>query len=806
MREPRWDYPPLNDVITPIEPIVQKLPPDLKNIFPAGLPHPPPPKSGYTPRPAGFAQLDDSSEQKLFIADVNAPIIHRLDTRDPCDIVELPPLLPVAYDDPNRVVTTTKVAVMDRVTKSGQRFLYAIDQLGFGQVMIFDVSPGSTERTPIVRARSPFMPFEQPDRLGLSAPAVDLTFVTENNTRAPDPVTGTESLVACDPTPGSSSPGTAYQPTIPDYLSGARPAELRGTFGLLALSNGQIAVVDEEDLDAPCRRPVTPNPGKNVDFHGCANDKLPSGAQFFTKDGKDPNTSIPTVTQEATCHVVEQHRSRCANLVLNNANQGGHAPFVRSFPKLVDKNGRGLSTDPAADGRTHPRMLGVNFKNFPANPQDHAQVYVGTDLFQVATSPDPKDTPTHQLFIDPKLDKTKTNSVVLSVDEPRAYLSDAGYTATFEGRLFDERVSAGVLGKDAKSNNVWLLRDTGIQGGFCAAGVQAEDIAANRARSDDKDATKALGVTDEDRFRVEYADYVVITSDLLPPDDPYWGSGQSKDGGPPAGATCINAHAENSGEGYRQCRVAMGSPDIQAPADIRQLRITHATRDTLTVTQRKDADASIQEANMEALKCCFPEPVSYTVRASHEWLVQIQGQPQEEIVTAGGPEFACIRNPDPRFSLLPSRAFEVSCKFDSPDCLAEKGDKVLAIGPDLALPPPPSMDQTLSPRTRACVVTDPAEVSTIGAGTHPGCIFTSLTASFVIYAGANASETDMQFQWEVGGGFSPLLVNLSAPNDPITVPQALLPSPFPGTVIVADGGDKGLVIVDLTTFSPFSIF
>src|SRR5204863_4309665 len=100
----------------PTGPIIQRLPPDLDDVYPEGLPHQPQPKT-LDPRPAGFARLDDSNEHKLFVADSQVPVIHVLDTSDPCQLAELPPLLPVSYFDPNRTVTTSKLAVMSNVTR-----------------------------------------------------------------------------------------------------------------------------------------------------------------------------------------------------------------------------------------------------------------------------------------------------------------------------------------------------------------------------------------------------------------------------------------------------------------------------------------------------------------------------------------------------------------------------------------------------------------------------------------------------------------------------------------------------------------
>lgn len=787
--------------------IVQRLPPDLHNVFPNGLPHPPPPQN-LESRPAGFAKLDDSTEHKLFIGDLQVPVIHVLDTSDPCRMTELPPLLPVSYFDPNRTVTATKLAVMDRLTlDGGKRFLYAIDQLGGGQVMMFDVSPFSTERTPIVRPRGPLIPFDSPDRIGFGQiPAVDVAFVTENPARSPDPATGTETLVKCDPTPGAEGPGTKYRPSIPDYTTGANPGELRGTFALIALSSGQIAVVDVEDLDAPCRRPLLPNRDKpssvggipDEDFRGCVGDATNLA---FTKDGTNTATSTPTVTTEASCRIVEQNRPRSANLVLTNGNRGVHAPAVLGLPKLVDVDGRGLPNDDTDKGREQPRMLGVNFASFsPQRPENRAQVFVGTDFFAAKTSE--VSSGQNELVIDPAL--AKGNSVVLDLTEPRAYGGDESFTATYEGKLIDNR-AAGLFTypplENAKIQGVALLRDTSLSGGFCAQGVEGMDIVEARAIESRTIGAKKIGVTDETLFRAEYADFAVITSELLADSEEYWKPGN-------AGSKCGGADPNEPGAGYLQCLVRLGTRD--APNPLRSLTIYTASRDTLTVIPKGALGPGERLEDLALIACCFPEPVTYDVRVSHEWLVK-GDRVEHDIGTGGSPDFTCVRDPNPLRSNLVSRAFEVSCDQDnSPACLQKDKDPTKPsrpiIGPVVYVVEENNEKKKVQ-ETRVCVVQDPTrDMQTIGAAVLPGCLFTSLKSNFVIYRGTKPSQEDMQFQWQVSGAFSPLLINLNVLNDANTSPQSLVPSPFPGTVMVADGGDKGLVVVDLRSFSPYPIY
>lgn len=785
----------------PNVPVFQKLPPDLAGTFPNGFPYPPQQVDG-SPRPAGFARLDDSNEHTLFVADSELPLIHRLNTADPCAIKEVPPLLPAAYSNNTSTVTATKLAVMDHLTSDGKRYLYAIDQVGGGQVMIFDVSPGSANRTPLVRERSSFIPFEVPDRLALSAPAVDVAFISQHNESSPDPATGVETLrQQCDPTPKSESPGVLFRPTLPDYSTGARPSELRGTFGVVALSSGFLAVIDVEDLDKPCRRPKEKNRDTVENFRGCAPDNLPFDA--FTTDGNPDST--PTVTDEESCQIVERHRARGANLMLTDATRGPRAPSVRVAPRLVDKDGRGLLVDDTDEGRQHPKMLGVNFRNFDdAHPENRAQVFIGTDLFEAKIG----DTlPPHELVINPA--EAKQNSLVLSFAEPRAYGSDVeDLAATYEGKLLNK--PAGVITKATQTKNgidtnVWLLRDT--SGFFCDAGVQSSALLTRSANLGEVNYGNALNVKPEDfdAFAREYADQVTITSSLLPETDGYWQS-------PNRGAKCNGANANQPGAGFIQCRVLFGTPD--APADARTFWIQDASRDTLSLTPKyvtpKDAlDATAAEARLEALGCCFPEPVSYTVRVSKQWL--ITGAPiLHPIVTGPSPDFECQVDPNSLYSQYQTRAYEVACDDqNSPNCLQQPteqgGQPRPIIGPsayfDDQMPPQATVLQA-----RACLIKNPrTDLQTIGRATYPGCMFTTYQSNFVIYRGTQPSEQDMQFQWTVIGGFTPEVINLSVGNDPNTSPQTLLRSPFSGTVMLTDGGDKGLVIVDLTSFAPYSI-
>src|SRR5690606_1235493 len=187
--------------------------------------------------------------------------VHRIDARDACAPSTLSPFYLTSLLQPGRVVTSSRVAISPQ-TPTGGQYVYAIDEIGnqLSSVAIFDISEGTYANTPLVRPYSSTMPLESPDRIEFSSAVKDVAFVYQDRPIA-SPATGVGATgTACDPDPDATGKTIAaeYRPTSNDDL-GARPGLLRGLFGYALLSNGNVAIVDIEDLDAPCRRPVTAN-------------------------------------------------------------------------------------------------------------------------------------------------------------------------------------------------------------------------------------------------------------------------------------------------------------------------------------------------------------------------------------------------------------------------------------------------------------------------------------------------------------------------------------------------------------------
>jgi hypothetical protein len=766
--------------LAPGEQIEQIEPQDLLDIStekPAGFAHPIPDKAES--RPAGFTQVDDSTthEHALYVADRNVPLIHVFDTADACNLKERPQLLPVSFADPNRIVTTRKVAaspltVPESDPKTGilspaKRYLYAIDDIDIGSVMIFDISPGgdrikAIDRTPILRPRSALLPFEPPDRIAFDAPAEDIAFALRDHV-APDPTTGAQQIGAlCDPDPSHAptSPGALYRPAA-DLSTGASPGFLRGLFGFVALASGHVAVVDVQDFDAPCRRPISSNPDPTAeDFRGCVGDLLPANKQYVLN-------TVPTVTQEVSCRVVEPHRARSATAFRNDTSVGIHAPSLRAFPTLVSDLGRSLPQN-HTDGRDNPRMLAADFSR-----KEKAQVWIGTQLYA------PGDA-TYPLVTDPA--RADQSSLALSFREPRAYAPQENFSAVYEGVLVPARQSGMLIYPDSVVNDQLSLNDGGFS--FCSFGVEDVQLAKDRAGqkyglSGDAADRFANGTftTEHKLVYPGHADYVEITSDLLDERDNYW-VGKAR------GATCGGASAADPGAGYRFCLRHYGTSISATP--FRDFRIAVAEAGRLTLESR-NIDANSQKAirlEDDQLTCCFPQIISYEVRASKEWIVTGSSSGFRHDIDSVPGGTACTISTNPLRKGRNGRVIQISCAGN--DCAPDETGRA-TIG-------------RAANGEVACVVGGENTLAKLTDPEASACVFSDLAGRFVIYRGNLEALRDYRFDWTITGGFSPQLVNLAA-TDSNTSPRSMSYSPERGGLVIADGSAQGLVVVDLSTFA-----
>lgn len=437
------------------------------------------------PRPAGEADrsipagvaldMPVGGEQgqtggKLYVADIGAPIIHVIDLNDTCNPVEAAPLLPTSAEDPSRVVLTDRVAVSG-LTPSERRYVYATD-VEDKSVMAFDVSATSASPTPLSTPHPELNPFQPADRVRFASAPVDLTIlqrdVPQMNGVGISPI-GT----LCDPNPKADvcstdstdcDLGTLYR-TSSDFETGAGPLTLRGDFAMVALASGQIAVIDIEDFDAPCRGPKDRDSALGCDTTG---------------------TGLIT-TDEPSCNTVLPHAPRSNYYLLTNDDVGRHRPGIQTFPVLSLEDGTVVSDGPVM--------------RVPQGPAASQVLAVGGDVVAVD--------PTTGAVVD---DEGARNTLLLNLQNPRVHQADQTWSAVYEGALpgFDGHVG------DLDYPGHTFTDPTAT---FCQRGIQPENAVRESL------AAEGLEGSELDETAARYADRLHVAEPLAASDDPYWQNG-----------------------------------------------------------------------------------------------------------------------------------------------------------------------------------------------------------------------------------------------------------------------------------------
>jgi hypothetical protein len=734
------------DVTTATQRVPADLAPSSPSCSPVGFDQGPAPDT-FVPWPGDVALADDG---RLFISDDQAPVVHVLDVGDPCNLSELPSLEPRAFTDPTAVVTTGKLAV-SRLTPLGKRYVYAIDESSTsssGMLMVFDVSPGSSDRTPVVRERSAFNPSEPPDRIALGRDVADVEFVYQDFPEASGGIA--VEGIACDPDPSlrPDDVATEYRPSS-DLSLGAQPRKLRGTFAFAALHSGQMAVVDVEDLDAACRRPRVTNPEPEDDIFGCHDDDpalSPAGYQIGQIG------TLPTVSDELSCNVVVPHRARSRTFFTNSVGGSPSAGLI-SFPALTLDTGRSVTTDQSDDARDFPKLL-------PARRAAGREevLFVGPVVYQTGTSS----------LLNPDPAVAERSGLLLSYEEPRAFVPTENFVATYEGPV--RQVSNAIFAVDAE-RGLGVL-DEGLNASYCTAGVHDMALAAEAARG--------LGVTSEEAqatFARVQADYVQLVGELRDEEDPYWRD-------PTSGGQCgqeLFGQSATTLPGRSLCEQFFGTAELQSVT--RDYRIVEAHEDYLLVEPRGDPPATLMSPTrrrqlVEFAACCFPGSTSYGVRAGSHWVIRGAATGFAHDVTTDPATRRCVADCSPLVSRQRGRAYEISC---SGDCPTDENNR-------------PGAGYAVDGVDVACVVPDTSN------GIDPGepgseCIFQNLTTRFAIYRGQLASIRDMRFTWQLSDGFNPMILNITSVDRPRSTPHSLQFIPENGQLVIPDGSVRGLTFM-----------
>jgi hypothetical protein len=427
----------------------------------------PRPAARYPVTPGGMAVTDD----RLLVADLTAPVIHVVDVASPCSPTELPPLLPTSAEEPDRVVYTSKVAVSPEVSPDLKRYAYAVD-VADRSVMAFDVSVGATSREPIQKPRPELNPLQPPDRVRFGAAPTDLVIVQRDEPRssgqglAPFGTRCDPNAAPCSAGSVDCAPGALYQTTA-DFEDGAGPYQLRGTFALVALASGQVAVIDIDDYDAACRGPVTPS-----ESAGCL---MP------------PQAGGPEATGEPSCNVSSPHEPRAGTYILTNDDVGRSQPGVQSFPTLSLEDGTVITDGP---------MLLAPQSTAESPP---ATLVVGGDVLEV---------PPERFITD---EDGPRNTLLFNLEDPRVQLSDQEWAILYQGALPAFASTRGDLRLSAFER---VLVDQSA--GFCRGGVQSEQAVRAELAAD--------GVTgaELDAAARRLADRLHVDEALGAQDGSYW--------------------------------------------------------------------------------------------------------------------------------------------------------------------------------------------------------------------------------------------------------------------------------------------
>jgi hypothetical protein len=736
--------------------VTQVLPADLATTCSEVPPPTAPVPSAMAPRPAGFALSDG----KLYIADRAAPVIHVVDISDTSNLTELPSLLPMSLREPQRVVTTRRVAVSP-LTPSGKRFVYAIDSEDrpFASVMAFDVSPGSTDPTPIVRAGAPELPGEKPDRLSLDGPARDVTFAYRDIPYV-DPDTGAAQFGdRCnpDPTINPKSPAALARPST-DLSVGARPGLLRGLFGFILQTDGKIAIIDVDDFDAECRRPAT----VGESFRGCQADKWESDFTASQAGGiqTDENTH-QLVTGEVSCRVVEPNRIRSAHPVVNNSSSSAsREPSLRTFPQLTVP-----STAPTADSVERPRILAVPFEEKGAFVD--ADVLVGAAVYStnpmaaqpLETNPNGRDSELME----------SQNAVILPPLEPRSYASESRVQVVYEGSYAGNRNAGfweGLTPEQDPGTQPLVLVDASLS--FCGAGVYDQVEMADYGQNE-----LGLSVDDAAAFGLEHADYVQITSDFPAADDPdYW--------------THLNAQrdAKLPKASRDRCDELFLAWDADPLSLSRNLKVVSAFDGRLVLQPGN------KKIRLRDFRECFPGAMTYRLRAGKHWVVLHNDSFIHDVVAAGK-DSACVRSCNPLKKWSKARVFEISSRADNCRKAGDPGDPLdLRVGCAAEGEVACVYDQGPKGKGRGVSLAD----------TAARCIFSGLNERFALYRGRVETPPDATFTWQTTGGFTPLIMSMGQLSASVSPQSIQYLGPLEDLAVV-DGTNLGLTLFSLDTFS-----
>ncbi len=595
-------------------------------------------------------------DQTLYVADEGVPLIHVIDISTPGAPRELPPLIASSSLDPSRAVQVRELAISP-ATRDYKRYLYAVDRIE-GSIMVFDVTdPASKQRTPLTRPHPELNPFQPVDRIAFSSPVVAVAFARhdvplglKNGVRVPTSASG----VLCNPNQNlDSNPeldqGFYYRANSTDPGQNIGPRRLRGVFAFATLANGQVLTIDVDDWDSPCRRPRDlsadtttaggiSNPTRTNDSDIAPPQPLPSGPTDidpYHAPKRVVTQSEPdlTVTNEVFFPMSSPHTLRSEILVRSDDSSGPQQPRVQGAATIT------------ASGVVLPQ-----------------------------NGPESLNTP--------------LLSTHFALEDPRAHI-DQDWTVTYEGAIpgFD-----GVSATIDTEDNFRSLSLKQPQARFCSKGVEDWALGIERTNAialalQRKGQGLLLG---SERLM---SDYVQLTEEILPVEDPYWGLSQE----------CWDPSLDSPGKRQDACARTFGTaseentqrdfPIIEAFDDHVVLGRFYSTPPTPTSPARREVVYKDPgEANAKILKlmqCCFHRQVRFKVRTGQLWSAvgkSVGGGAGvgffSHLTTEGG---RCVPSCEPRESLLNGRLPTLPSVSFNPDPKERANDAIKGVGRNSAL-------------------------------------------------------------------------------------------------------------------------
>jgi hypothetical protein len=579
--------------------------------------------------------------QFLYLADEGMPLIHVLDFTKPDAPRELPPLLATSFDNAARRVSVGPLAVSP-ATRDSKRFLYAVDRID-GSLMVFDVTDvatGANPRVPMRRPHAELNPFQPADRIAFSSPVSGVSFVRNDwplfrsqDQSLPAPKTG----LLCNPNPNANAdlgkqieqpfkdPGAYYRANTP-LGSGLEvalgPQRLRGVFAFVTLGSGQLAIVDVDDWDAPCRRPdpmgilTTVENGRTVetlatggDFDPNTSTPQPLRPPVFSEptldnsprslgvsdlaplmpqptsgDDLDPyhapiafyNSSASVLTtgasNEAFFPISAPHRIRSFYMLRRDPLTGVHIPYLPSLAQLRSKGAPVNTFGPNAV--RNPVMLPTYS---PLPDPEHVKT---------PTEPNPRSRDLTKEPRDPSVDvqialdtahlplQSSSADVRFSWEVPEVHI-DQDWTITYEGALpgFD-RTAATIVPHGAGSGlDAYSALELQVPNGLlCGKGIVDHDIAMERAVILNETFGRAVVdgevlIPAPEHIDRRLGDYVEIVDDILPADHPYWSTAEPTPGAgaPPAEQKCWDDRFQTATSRRDICQSVFGNAGDESP-------------------------------------------------------------------------------------------------------------------------------------------------------------------------------------------------------------------------------------------------